>query len=163
MRPWGLRGPDVALIVKARAAQAGLDPAEFSGHSLPAGFATSAAETGASILKIMETTRYKSVDVLAACWIRPTLRLYLENRAIVRPTVVTDPKQITGVVAHQLANRRVPVSKSVEVVQHRFGPCRLPRCGWTKHERQSVSVRSAPRGGPIEVSRAVSDQTALRS
>jgi hypothetical protein len=31
-----------------------------------AGFATSAAETGASILKIMETTRHKSVDVLAA-------------------------------------------------------------------------------------------------
>jgi site-specific recombinase XerD len=66
VRPWGLRGHDVALVVKRYALAAGLDPAEFSGHSLRAGFATSAAETGASILKIMETTRHKSVDVLAA-------------------------------------------------------------------------------------------------
>jgi integrase len=65
VRPWGLRGADVALIVKRYALAAGLDPAEFSGHSLRAGFATSAAETGASILKIMETTRHKSVDVLS--------------------------------------------------------------------------------------------------
>jgi integrase len=66
VRSWGPRGHDVALIVKRYALAAGLDPAEFSGHSLRAGFATSAAETGASILKIMETTRHKSVDVLAA-------------------------------------------------------------------------------------------------
>jgi integrase len=64
--PRGLRGHDVAVIVKRCARAAGLDPAEFSGHSLRAGFATSAAETGASILKIMETTRHRSVDVLAA-------------------------------------------------------------------------------------------------
>jgi hypothetical protein len=31
-----------------------------------AGFVTSAAETGASVLKIQETSRPKSVDVLAA-------------------------------------------------------------------------------------------------
>jgi site-specific recombinase XerD len=61
----GLRGHDVARIVKRCASAAGLDPAELSGHSLRAGFATSAAETGASVLKIMETTRHKSVDVLA--------------------------------------------------------------------------------------------------
>jgi integrase len=66
VRSKGLRGADIALIVKQRAKQAGLDPAEFSGHSLRAGFATSAAETGSSILKIMETTRHRSVDVLAA-------------------------------------------------------------------------------------------------
>jgi integrase len=62
----GLTGHDVARAVKKYAQAAGLDPAEFSGHSLRAGFATSAAETGASVLKIMETTRHKSVDVLAA-------------------------------------------------------------------------------------------------
>jgi site-specific recombinase XerD len=62
----GLRGADVARIVKKAATRAGLDAAELSGHSLRAGFATSAAETGASVLKIMETTRHKSVDVLAA-------------------------------------------------------------------------------------------------
>jgi integrase len=66
VKPGPLRGHDVALIVKRYALAAGLDPAEFSGHSLRAGFATSAAETGASILKIMETTRHRSVDVLAA-------------------------------------------------------------------------------------------------
>jgi site-specific recombinase XerD len=66
VRAWGVRGHDVALIVKRYAEAAGLDPLEFSGHSLRAGFATSAAETGASILKIMETTRHKSVDVLAS-------------------------------------------------------------------------------------------------
>jgi hypothetical protein len=57
----GLGGHDVALIVKSYADAASLDPLEFSGHSLRAGFATSAAETGASILKIMETTPHKSV------------------------------------------------------------------------------------------------------
>ena len=114
------------------------------------------------------TYRHRWADIvrlyrLSDMAVPPTLRLYLENRTVVRSTVVIDPKQITGVVANQLANRRVPVSKSVEVVQHRFGPCRLPRCGRTEHERQSVSVRSAARGGPIEVSRTVGDQTALRS
>lgn len=55
----------VALVVKEYAEAAGLDPAEFSGHSLRAGFVTSAAESGASILKIQETSRHKSTDVLA--------------------------------------------------------------------------------------------------
>jgi integrase len=59
-----LRGIDVARAVRALA-RAGLDPAEFSGHSLRAGFVTSAAETGASILKLQELSRHKSVDVLS--------------------------------------------------------------------------------------------------
>ena len=37
-----------ANIVKAHAKRVGLDPALFSGHSLGAGFLTSAAERGAS-------------------------------------------------------------------------------------------------------------------
>jgi site-specific recombinase XerD len=37
----------VALVVKAHAARVGLDPAQFSGHSLRAGFLTSAAKRGA--------------------------------------------------------------------------------------------------------------------
>jgi hypothetical protein len=63
-RPWGLRGHDVAGIVKRRAAQAGFDPAELSGHSLRAGLITSAADSGASIFKSTEVTRHKLVDVL---------------------------------------------------------------------------------------------------
>jgi integrase len=64
VKPGGLRGHDVARIVKHYAQAAGLDPAEFSGHSLRAGFATSAAESGATIFKIADQTRHKSMDVL---------------------------------------------------------------------------------------------------
>jgi site-specific recombinase XerD len=65
VRPWGLSGHAVAEIVKHYALAAGLNPAEFSGHSLRAGFVTSAAETGATIFKIAEVSRHKSTDVLA--------------------------------------------------------------------------------------------------
>lgn len=63
--PRGISGAAVAEIVRQYAPTAGLDPREFSGDSLRAGFVTSAAETGASILKFQETTRHKSTDVLA--------------------------------------------------------------------------------------------------
>jgi hypothetical protein len=36
----------------------------FSGHSLRAGFLTSAAGKGASIFKMMDVSRHKSVDTL---------------------------------------------------------------------------------------------------
>jgi site-specific recombinase XerD len=65
VRPWGLRGHDAALIVKSRARHAGLDPALFSGHSLRAGFLTSAAEAGASVFKMQAVSRHKSMDVLS--------------------------------------------------------------------------------------------------
>jgi site-specific recombinase XerD len=65
VKPRGLRGHDVAIIVKTYAQKAGLNPEEFSGHSLRAGFVTSAAETGATIFKIAEVSRHKSVDVLS--------------------------------------------------------------------------------------------------
>jgi hypothetical protein len=55
----------VAHIVQARVAAAGYDPALFSGHSLRAGFLTSAAHAGASVFKMKEVSRYKSLDVLA--------------------------------------------------------------------------------------------------
>lgn len=54
----------VADIVKAYAKRAGLDPAKFAGHSLRAGFLTSAAAKGASIFKMMDQSRHKSVDTL---------------------------------------------------------------------------------------------------
>ena len=47
VRPWGINGRVVAEVVKQYAVAAGLDPQEFSGHSLRAGFVTSAAESGA--------------------------------------------------------------------------------------------------------------------
>lgn len=42
----------------------GLNPAAFAGHSLRAGFLTSAAKRGASIFKMMDSSRHRSVDTL---------------------------------------------------------------------------------------------------
>jgi site-specific recombinase XerD len=54
----------VANIIKAYAERAGFDACTFSGHSLRAGFLTSAAGNGASIFKMMDVSRHKSVDTL---------------------------------------------------------------------------------------------------
>jgi integrase len=54
----------VAQVVKTYARLAGLDPAEFSGHSLRAGFVTSAAEKGATADRIMDHTGHKSVAMV---------------------------------------------------------------------------------------------------
>ncbi len=51
----------VAEIVK-RCAGIGLDPAAYAGHSLRAGFLTSAAAGGASVFKMTDVSRHKSVD-----------------------------------------------------------------------------------------------------
>ncbi|MDQ2730511.1 MAG: site-specific integrase, partial [Armatimonadota bacterium] len=55
-----LSGQAVALIIKRAALSAGLDPAAYAGHSLRSGFATSAAESGASERAIMDQTGHKS-------------------------------------------------------------------------------------------------------
>lgn len=60
-----LTDQSIALVVKARAAAAGYRPAEFAAHSLRAGFLTSAAASGASIWKMREVSRHKSVQVLS--------------------------------------------------------------------------------------------------
>jgi site-specific recombinase XerD len=54
----------VAAIVKSYAERAGLDPAAYAGHSLRAGFITSAAEAGASVLRIADQSRHQSLDTL---------------------------------------------------------------------------------------------------
>jgi site-specific recombinase XerD len=54
----------VANVVKASARRVGLNANEFSGHSLRSGFLTSAAARGASIFKMMDVSRHKSVDTL---------------------------------------------------------------------------------------------------
>jgi site-specific recombinase XerD len=54
----------IAAIVKAHAARVGLDPAAFAGHSLRSGFLTSAAARGASIFKMADQSRHKSMDTL---------------------------------------------------------------------------------------------------
>jgi site-specific recombinase XerD len=54
----------VANVVKAYAERAGFDASTFSGHSLRSGFLTSAAAKGASIFKMMDVSRHRSVETL---------------------------------------------------------------------------------------------------
>jgi integrase len=54
----------VAELVKTHACRAGFKTADFSAHSLRSGFLTSAAARGASIFKMMDVSRHKSVDTL---------------------------------------------------------------------------------------------------
>lgn len=54
----------VALVVKRAAAAAGLDATRYAGHSLRAGFATSAARAGAAEHAIMRQTGHRSVQMV---------------------------------------------------------------------------------------------------
>jgi integrase len=54
----------VALVVKAAAERAGLDPAGLAAHSLRSGLATTAARNGASERSIMRQTGHKSVQMV---------------------------------------------------------------------------------------------------
>ena len=55
---------DIARLVKRWVKAIGLDPEGYSGHSLRAGFVTSAAVHRARLDKIMEVTRHKSADTV---------------------------------------------------------------------------------------------------
>jgi site-specific recombinase XerD len=63
--PGRLRGHDIARVLKQRAAQAGMDATQFSAHSMRAGFLTTAAQNGASVFKMQEVSRHRSMDVLS--------------------------------------------------------------------------------------------------
>jgi hypothetical protein len=52
--------------VKAYAGRLGLKATDFGAHSLRAGFLTSAARRGASVFKMRDVSRHKSMDVLQA-------------------------------------------------------------------------------------------------
>ena len=56
----------VTMTIKYYAKQTGLDAKAFSAHSLRSGFLTSAAANGASIFKMMDVSRHKSIDTLRA-------------------------------------------------------------------------------------------------
>ena len=66
-RHGGSRAPDRPIRGQYRQGlcrPAGFDASTFSGHSLRSGFLTSAAAKGASIFKMMDVSRHKSVDTL---------------------------------------------------------------------------------------------------
>ncbi len=75
VRPARLTDRAVALVVKARAEAAGLDPTQYAGHSLRSGLATAAAEAGVSERVIMAQTRHKSV---------PMVRRYIREGSLFR-------------------------------------------------------------------------------
>ncbi len=64
IKPDRLSDKSVAEIVKRHAAAAKLDPSLFAGHSLRAGFVTSALDAGADTFKIMDVTRHKRIETL---------------------------------------------------------------------------------------------------
>lgn len=53
-----------AALVKRYAAKVGMDPRQIGGHSLRAGFVTSAILGGANIMKVMDVSRHTKVDTL---------------------------------------------------------------------------------------------------
>lgn len=64
-----LSGDAVPIIIRDRMSAAGFDPTGFTGHSLRAGFATSAAKAGVPSYKIRQQTGHKS-DAMLGRYIR---------------------------------------------------------------------------------------------
>lgn len=74
-----LSGEAVSLIVKERLSAVGIDPSAYSGHSLRAGFVTSAVMAGASMWKIRQQTGHASDEMLSK-YIRDS-ELFTDNAA----------------------------------------------------------------------------------
>jgi integrase len=68
-----------SLIIKQRVAATGLDPATYSGHSLRAGFVTSAAQAGIPSWRIRQQTGHTS-DTMLQRYIREG-KLFVKNAA----------------------------------------------------------------------------------
>jgi site-specific recombinase XerD len=66
VRDQRLSAKSVCDLVKAYAETVGLDSTAFGAHSLRSGFLTSAARRGASVFKMRDVSRHKSMDVLQA-------------------------------------------------------------------------------------------------
>jgi integrase len=64
-----MSGGAVAEVIKRRIAEIGLEPGQYSGHSMRVGFVTSAARAGAAIWQIKEQTGQKT-DAVVAGYIR---------------------------------------------------------------------------------------------
>jgi integrase len=69
----------ISMVLKERVLMIGLDPAQYSGHSLRAGLATSAAAAGVSSWKIREQTGHGS-DAMLRRYIRAG-ELFVDNAA----------------------------------------------------------------------------------
>ncbi len=65
VRDTRLTAQSICLLVEAYAGKIDLPAADFGAHSLRAGAITTAARRGASVFKIKEVSRHKSIDTLA--------------------------------------------------------------------------------------------------
>jgi integrase len=74
-----LSGEAVCLVVRERVQAAGIHPRDYSGHSLRAGLATSAAQAGVSTWKIRQQTGHAS-DAMLSRYIRDG-ELFTDNAA----------------------------------------------------------------------------------
>jgi integrase len=74
-----LSGDAVSEVIRERLAAVGIDPEGYSGHSLRAGFATSAAQAGVSTLKIRAQTGHSS-DAMLSRYVRDG-ELFVGNAA----------------------------------------------------------------------------------
>jgi integrase len=79
VQPTRLSGEAVSILIRQRIAAAGLDPTGYSGHSLRAGLATSAAQAGVPAWRIKAQTRHASEATLAH-YIRQA-ELFTDNAA----------------------------------------------------------------------------------
>lgn len=79
LQPERLSGDAVSEVIRERLTAAGIDPTGYSGHSLRAGFATSAAMAGAPTMKIRAQTGHAS-DAMLSRYIRDG-ELFVGNAA----------------------------------------------------------------------------------
>jgi integrase len=77
--PGRLSGDALSVVLKERVAAAGYDPTDYSGHSLRAGFATSAAMAGVASWRIRQQTGHSS-DAMLGRYIR-TSELFTDSAA----------------------------------------------------------------------------------
>ncbi len=61
-----LSAKSVCDLTKSYAAKVGLAPESYGAHSLRSGFLTSAARRGASVFKMRDVSRHRSMDVLSS-------------------------------------------------------------------------------------------------
>jgi site-specific recombinase XerD len=66
LMPTPLTPECASRAIKKMAARLDLDPKQYAGHSLRSGFLTSAAESGATVFKMMEVSRHKQIGTLQA-------------------------------------------------------------------------------------------------
>lgn len=79
LQPERLSGDAISEVIRERLADVGIEPEGYSGHSLRAGFATSAAQAGVSTIKIRQQTGHAS-DAMLSRYIRDG-ELFVGNAA----------------------------------------------------------------------------------